>query len=228
MARQFAPLFAVLLLSLGASAQQLSASGGLVEPSWKPHPIVFSGPSLASNGYQPLALDGGGGFLLDLKRFFSDVEGSYTNARKVNDNTTDNYSGHERAMEARSFYTFRRQLYFGGGIQWRQTSTTNYTKQAWHPAFGVGGDYFRAGHSIRWQALYVLPGTDRLNGLQGSEIQIWFPSPTARGHFFIRQTLGIYELHSTITDPTNLILTAQETANRSLLSLAEFDFGFRF
>jgi len=228
MAKRFAVLSAVLMLSLAAAAQELPANQTWAEPSWMPHPMVFSGPSLVGNGYQSVAFSGGGGFLLDSSRLFSDVEGSYMNARKTNDNTVDNFSGHERFVEGRLFYRCRPTLYFGGGAQWSETSTTNYTKQAWRPTFGLGGDHFGDGYSLRWQALYIMPGTDHANGLQGPELQIWFPSPASRSHFIFRETIGIYEFHSTITDPTNVSLTAQQTSNRSTAAFLDFVVGWRF
>jgi len=228
MAKRSAVLFAVLTFALAAAAQETPASQTWADPSWTPHPIVFTGPSLVGNGYQTAALSGGGGFLLNQSQFFSDVEGRYMNARKTNDNTVNNVSGHERFVEGRLFYRFRPGLYFGGGAQWSETSTTNYTKKAWRPTFGVGGDHFGNGYSMRWQAMYIMPGTDRANALQGPELQVWFPSPASRSHFFFRQTLGIYEFHSTITDPTNASLTAQQTAARSTAAFLDFAVGWRF
>jgi len=227
MSRHFATLVAVLVLAVTAIAQT-PASETLAEPSWVPHPIVFTGPSLVGNGYQPAALSAGVGFLLNSAPLFSDVEGSYMNAKKTYDNTVDNNSGHERALQGRVFYKFRPGLYFGGGAQWSETSTTNYDKRAWRPTVGLGGDHFGNGFSMRWQALYVTPGTDRANALQGPEIQIWFPAPTSRSHIFFRQTLGIYEFHATVTDPTNAVLTAQQKATRSTAAFLDFTFGWRF
>jgi len=231
MSKHSAVWFTVLALSLTAAAQNIrstSSDEGVTMPSWTPHPFIFSGPSLLGGGYQPLALNAGGGFLINSQHLVGDIEGSYENARKTNDNTVDNVSGHERNFDGRFFYRYSRSLYFGGGTQWSETSTTNYDKGAWRPTFGAGGDHFGDSFSMRWQALYVMPGTDRYNGLQGPELQIWFPSPSSKSHFFFRQTLGIYEFHATITDPTNSVLTAQEKANRSTAAFVDFSMGWRF
>jgi hypothetical protein len=229
MTKRFVVLLTVLMTSLIASAQQYApAYETWAQPSWMPHPIVFGGPSLVGNGYQTAALNAGGGFLIGSKQLFSDVEGRYMNARKTDDNTVDNDSGHERFLLGRAFYRVRPGLYFGGGAQWSETSTTNYDKQAWRPTFGLGGDHFGNGYSLRWQTLYIMPGTDRANAMQGPEIQVWFPSPASSSHFFFRETLGIYEFHETITDPTNASLTAQQKSDRSAAAFADFAVGWRF
>lgn len=64
--------------------------------------------------------------------------------------------------------------------------------------FGGGKDLFRENFSLRGQILYVLPGTDHQNALQGPEISLWMPTPASSSHFFYRQTLGIYEFHQTL------------------------------
>jgi len=221
-------LLAVLVTRVAAVGQNISSSETWSRTSWVPHPIVLSGPSLLGNGYQAVALNGGAGILLNSRLVLGDVEARYMNARKTNDNTVNNRKGHERFLEGRLFYRYRRGLYFGGGAQWSETSTTNYTKKAWRPTFGLGGDHFGDGYSMRWQALYILPGTDKANALQGTELQLWLPSPLSRSHFFYRQTLGIYEFHTTITDPGNTSLAAQQTADRHSAAFADFTFGWRF
>ncbi len=197
-------------------------------PSWIPRPILFLGPSLVGNGYQTLAANLGGGLLLNSSKLLSDVEAYYMNAKKVDDNTLRNSKGHERFLQGRLFYPWRKGIYFGGGAQWSETATTNYTKKAWRPTFGVGGDHLADDWSCRWQVLYVTKGTDRSNGLQGPEIQLWIPSPLSKSHFFFRQSLGVYRFHETVTDPSNLLLTAQQTGTRYFGSFLDFSFGWRF
>src|SRR5258708_3799257 len=170
-------LLAALLLPTVALGQNFSRSETWETTSWIPRPIVLSGPSLVGNGYQTVELSGGAGLLLNSSRFLSDVEGRYMNARKTNDNTVNNHKGHERFLDGRLFYRYKRGLYFGGGAQWSETSTTNYTKKGWRPTFGLGGDHFGSGYSMRWQTLYVLPGTDKINAVQGPELQLELPSP---------------------------------------------------
>jgi len=221
-------LLAVLLLSTVAVGQNFSRSETVETTSWIPRPMILSGPSLVGNGYQTVALSGGAGLLLNSPKFLSDIEGRYMNAHKTNDNTVNNRKGHERFLEGRVFYRYKRGLYVGGGAQWSETSTTNYTKKGWRPTFGLGGDHFSDGYSMRWQALYILPGTDKANALQGPEFQLWLPSPVSRSHFFYRQTLGIYEFHATITDPNDPILTAQQIASRHSAAFLDFTFGWRF
>lgn len=221
----------LLVLFLGLPLRLHSQVGNVESReslSWIPRPMLLAGPSLLGNGYQTSAMSVGTGVLLNSRQLVSDLEGRYTNARKTNDNTIGNQKGHERFLQGRLFYRYRPGLYFGGGAQWSETSTTNYAKAQWRPTFGVGGDHFGGDYSLRWQAVYVTPGNDKLNALQGPEFQLWLPSPTSRRHFFFRETLGVYEFHATITDPTDKALTAQQTANRSHAAFLDFTFGWRF
>jgi hypothetical protein len=166
--------------------------------------------------------------LLEASKLLGDVEAYYMNARKTNDNTLDNGSGHERFLEGRLFYPWRRNLYVGGGAQWSETSTTNYTKKQWRPTFGIGGDHFSNVTSFRWQILYITKGSDKSNAVQGPELQFWLPSPASKSHFIWRSTLGVYEFHATVTDPTDKALTAAQIRNRSHAAFLDFMFGWRF
>jgi len=195
----------IMLLWVGLSIVSLaqerpSASLTPGPPSWIPRATLFAGPSLLGNGYQNIAESFGGGGMLNSRKLLGDFEARYMNARKTNDNTVNNRKGHERFLEGRLFYRVRGRLYVGGGAQWSETSKTNYTKRAWRPTFGGGGDHFADAWSCRWQLIYILPGTDWQNAVQGPEFQFWMPSPTSKSHFFFRQTVGIYEFHTTITD----------------------------
>lgn len=216
------------VLSTKKQADEASPSLTPGAPSWIPRPILFAGPSFVGNGYQEVAESVGVGLLLNAKRLMSNAEGRYMNARKTDDNTLNNRKGHERYLQGRLFYKVRPNLYFGGGAQWSETSTTNYTKQAWRPTFGGGGDHFAADWSCRWQLLYIMPGTDRQNAVQGPEFQLWLPSPASKSHFFYRQTLGVYEFHTTVTDPADKNLTALQTGERQHAGFLDFTFGWRF
>jgi len=197
-------------------------------PSWIPRPILFAGPSFVGNGYQELAGSIGGGLILSSKKLMSDAEARYMNARKTFDNTVNNRKGHERNLQGRLFYRVRPNVYLGGGAQWSETSTTNYMKKGWRPTFGGGADHFADDWSCRWQVLYIMPGTDWQNAVQGPEVQFWLPSPASKSHFFFRQTLGMYEFHTTVTDRTNRNLTASQTADRHAAAFLDFTFGWRF
>lgn len=220
---------AILTVALAVSScAQESALATPASQSWIPHPVLFAGPSLVGNGYQSLAGTVGGGLLLNSRPLVADLEAYYMNAKKTDDKTIDNASGHERYLRGRLFYRLRPDLYFGGGAQWSETATTNYRKQSWRPSFGAGGDHFANSWSFRWQALYILPGNDRSNALQGPELQFWFPSPASKSHLFFRETIGIYEFHTTVTDPSNLQLTAAQQSERHIGTFVDFTIGWRF
>lgn len=114
-----------------------------------------------------------------------------------NDHKQDSGTGHDLYFQARVFYRISPGWYLGGGTQWNKLTTDRYSKEAWRPTFGGGKDVLRENFSMRAQVMYILPGTDRLNAVQGPEISLWLPSPVTRSHFFYRQTIGIYEFHQT-------------------------------
>lgn len=218
-----------LLISTLSVAQ--GGGGPEVTPgalSWIPRPIIYAGPALQGGGYQMVAGDVGGGLLMRSGALLADVEGYYSNAKKVNDGTINNYKGHERFLQGRLFVPWRHGTYFGGGAQWSETSTTNYEKKGWRPTFGGGMDRISEKISWRFQALYVTKGTDRLNGVQGPEFQVWLPSPASAAHFFFRETVGVYEYHTTVTDPTDRALTASQTGQRSAAGFTDFALVWRF
>jgi hypothetical protein len=68
---------------------------------------------------------------------------------------------------------------------------------------------------MRGQVVYFLPGSDHQNAIQGPEFSRWIPSPATNHHLFWYETVGVYESHQTITDPTNLALTQLQTSKRS-------------
>jgi hypothetical protein len=212
----------------GTCTAQEEASLTRASPSWIPHPFVYSGPSFVGNGYQTLAANLGGGLLLNSNKLLGDFEAYYMNAKKSNDGTLNNNKGHERFLQGRLFYPWHKDLYFGGGAQWSETATTNYTKKGWRPTLGAGGDHFANSWSCRWQVLYITTGTDKINGVQGPEFTLWFPSPRSKSHFLFRETLGVYEFHTTVTDPTDRKLTAQQTGQRSTAAFLDFMFAWRF
>jgi len=192
-----------------------------------PHPYLVGGLQLQGGGYAPTAWAGAVGVNVELKHLVLDSSASYAAAHKVNDNTINNHSGHQRGLDGNAFYRFNK-LYLGGGASWSQLSTTNYTKQSWHPAIGVGHDWLREGFSMRGQVLYVLPGDDHLNGTQGPEFSLWLPSPAAAHHVFWRQTIGIYAFHETVTDPSDKVLTAEQVGSRSVTGYVSFNLMYRF
>src|SRR5580693_2380918 len=61
-----------------------------------PHPYLTGSFQLQSGGYAPAAWAGGVGVNVELKHLVFDSSASYAAARKVNDNTIDNHSGHQR------------------------------------------------------------------------------------------------------------------------------------
>jgi len=183
--RESPPATASLLVSSG--------QGHSAESSFWPLPYIYGGLALSRGAsYSPAAGTVGGGLNIDSTHLIVLIETSAQNAHKQ-----DSGTGSELDLKGRAFLRTGVGWYFGGGAQWSKLSTALYDKQAWRPAFGGGKDLFYENFSMRAQILYVLPGSDHLNAVQGPEISLWMPSPASRSHLFYRQTLGIYEFHQT-------------------------------
>lgn len=209
-----------LLLCCVGHAQQLASSpSGSQGPEVNgPRPYAYGGLALNSGGgYSPAAGSGGAGVDFEISRLTALTEFSAANATKQ-----DSGTGYELHAKSRAFLRTRNNWFYGGGAQWNRLATSAYSKEFWRPAFGGGKDIFRESISMRAQVLYVLPGTDHLNALQGPEISLWLPSPASAKHFFYRQTIGIYEFHQTSV-PGN-----PGTDNRSVASFSEFTMMYRF
>src|SRR5260370_38840453 len=96
-------LVAILFAPLAAVGQNESAGLTPAQPSWTPHPVLFSGPSLMSGGYQPVAEHLGAGFLLNSSNIGGEFQGRDMNAAQINDNTWNNRKGHASHLEGRLF-----------------------------------------------------------------------------------------------------------------------------
>ncbi len=170
-----------------------SASPSSGSKSLWPRPYAFGGfaPS-AGAGYSATAGTIGGGLDFETSRLIAVTELSIEDAHKL-----DSGTGTETHFMTRLFVREPGTWYFGGGVQWSELDTALYSKHAWRPGFGAGKDFIHETFSARAQALYLLPGTDHLNGVQGPELSLWVPSPAVHRHWFYRQVVGIYEFHQT-------------------------------
>jgi hypothetical protein len=200
-----------------SSAQPVSTRLPDLSSPW-PNPYVYVGlfPSSGA-GYSPAAGGVGAGLDWEFRPLIVLVETAAQDAHKL-----DSGTGNEAHLLTRAFYRTQGGWYLGGGAQWSDLATSIYSKHAWRPAFGGGKDFVRSTFSARAQALYILPGTDHLNALQGPELSLWLPSPALHHHWFYRQAIGIYEFHQTSV-PGNPGLN-----NRSVASFLELTVMYRF
>lgn len=202
-----------------------------------PRPYVYAGGEGMGGGYAPFALLGGAGIRVDSTHFLLDANANYDNAHKTNDNDQPNPKGHDRGLVGSMYFRLPSGWAFGGGARWSQLSTTNYTKSVWRPTFGGSRDFFVSqcrtewcgGHfTMRFGADYVLPGSDHENGLQGALLSAYIPSPSLKGHWFFRENVGIYRYHDTVTNPTDPVLTREESSHHSFDSFLELTLMYRF
>jgi len=214
-----------------------------------PRPFVYGGLGLNGGGYAPLSGTVGAGLRIDKDHLIWSANAAYDNGHKANDNTVNNEKGHDRSIDSSIYYRVSSGWFAGGGAGWSQLSTTNYTKQSFHPSIGGGKDYFHkecaaedcaTNFSMRLQVDYKLKGAEHVdpkgcavpngqctNDLQGPMLSFYLPSPARAGHLFWRETVGVYTFHDTVTstDPT---LTALQKGHRSTASFLEFTMMYRF
>ena len=115
-----------------------------------PRPFIYGGLGLNGGGYAPLSGNVGAGLRSsDPNHLIWSANAAYDNSDKSNDNTLNNEKGHERSLESSVYYRFTNGWFVGGGADWSQLSTTNYTKQEFHPSVGGGKDYFHKECSAR-------------------------------------------------------------------------------
>ena len=180
------------LLVNSLSAQNLFPVSSNVQSFW-PHPYAFGGMALnRGNGYSPAGANAGAGLDGETSHVIATAEFSADDTHKE-----DSGTGHDLYFQTRAFYRTGQNWYVGAGAQWNNLITAPYSKESWRPAFGGGRDLLHTDFSMRAQVMYITPGSDHLNAVQGPEIAVWLPSPATQRHFFYRQTLGIYEFHQT-------------------------------
>jgi len=250
----------LLIVLLSFAGAQASAQNAVLAPTtsdssssfpkivW-PRPFIYGGLGLNGGGYAPLAGKVGAGLRIDQNHLIWSASAAYDNSRKSNDNTTNNTSGHERALDSSIYYRFNNGWFAGGGASWSELSTTNYTKQDFHPSVGGGKDYFHqqcaaedcvTRWSMRLQVDYKLKGAEHVdargcsvpngqctNDLQGPMVSFFMPSPALAGHWYWRETVGVYTFHETVTS-TDPALTALQRSHRSVTSFLEFTMMYRF
>lgn len=201
-------LLTLLFASLAASAQTA--------------PYVFGGLGIQGGGQQSLSGVGGAGFESDTKPAVFNIEGTYNAAHK-NANSGGGNSGYYLRGSS-DVYGRVGTFLLGGGASWSETHTDLYVKQAWHPSFGGGKDF----SNIRVLASYFLPGTDKVNGAQGTRFTVYFPKPTETRHWFLRYVLEVYSFHGTVDSPNPVTAAAERKLGAGVTGASEFTFGWRF
>lgn len=214
-----------------------------------PRPYVTGGLDLMPSGYASTAFQGTAGFEWNTRYSVLDAYAGYDTGKKENDNTANNYKGHDRFLRAFAGPKFG-QFYLGVGARWSQLSTTNYTKGgdifaagSWHPEIGGGRDFSTRGTPLfmRVQAAYMARPSKEVthypdstscdgcgSGSHGADITLWFPSPEHPGHFFAKMNIVLFNFHDSITDPKNIPLTRQQVGNGHLGDSTEFMAGVRW
>ena len=205
-----------------------------------PHPYGYVGPSLMGGGYAPIAWRVEAGLHVESTHLVIPIGLAYDNGRPANDADQPNPKGHDRYLDAASYFRpdsllFSGRAFFGFGWRWSQLCTTNYTKTSNRPQIGGGYDLMlrscpvcRRDFSMRIVMNWVLGGNDWQNGSHGPEIAISIPSPRERRHWFWQERVGIYRFHETVTDRSNIPLTLSQRADRSFACYGNFGIVYRF
>lgn len=250
--KKFLWLFSILLLLVSAAtAQQVVSSTTPSEeraPKFPINPYVEIGPSLNGGGYSSVSGTGTVGLNVDTRHFLLESSATFDTAGKTNDGTENNDKGHNIACGSDVFYRLSSGWFFGSGLNWSKTITTNYDKEATHPAVGGGKDfasfrlqftYFREENEITHYPTLVqfTPGPGQAqfsytchcgSGVNGFETQLWYPSPMSTHHIFFHATLQTYWFHTTITDPYDTALTQQQESSRNSSGGLNYSLMYRF
>jgi hypothetical protein len=229
------PLRAQTAVTASDGEREAMVSGNLV-----PHPYVYLGASLMGGGYGPVAGRAEAGINVEGTQVLFRALGAYDNGRKTNDGDQPNPKGHDRYLEGALYFrpalaSWWNGLFFGGGYRWSQLSTTNYTKGGSRYELGGGYDWARRvcdgcrrDFSMRVNLDWVAAGSDWQNGSHGPNVTVTMPSPREKRHLFWRESMGIYRFHDTITEPTNVPLTAEQRANKHTDSFLDCGVFYRF
>jgi hypothetical protein len=193
-----------------------------------PHLAITPSLNLNGFGYKTVSLAISPGINYEGKRLAFNGFVNYDNARKTNDGTGDNPHGHSRGFGGFLFVRLNKGRLAGGKASWGETSTTNYQKLAWGWSFGGGKDIFLSDFSCRLTAVYRLPYTDHVNGVQGPTLAFTTPSPSTMHHVYFVETLGVGVLHATITDPSNKELTEAQIHDRAHSANLSFGLMIKF
>jgi hypothetical protein len=205
-----------------------------------PMPYLDVGPSLMGGGYSVWAYHVAGGVNLEGTHWIFRSLAEYDDGRKRDDNDQPNPKGHDRSLNGALYFRparagWTRDLYFGAGYRWSQLSTTNYTKGSNRYQVGCGYDWFmrtcescRRDYSMRINVDWVTAGNDWQNGSHGPDVNLIWPSPRERRHFFWKEEIAVYRFHTTVTESNNAYLTRQQLASKSFDSFAEFGIMYRF
>jgi hypothetical protein len=213
-----------------------------------PRAYVEFGPSINACGYTNLSVQGDAGIDLESGRLLWKSAVSYNTARKENDGTTANNSGHSAGTSSVAFVRLGEGWFLGGGVGWSKTITFNYTKQATYPKIGFGKDfskyrlqfmYLREENEITHypSALKFTPGPGQAavsstchcgSGVSGVEAHLWYPSPALKRHVFFHAVFQPFIFHATITDPYNASLTAAQKANHAFTGTLKYSILYRF
>src|SRR5215467_3026980 len=112
-----------------------------------PHPYVYVAPSIMPAGYALAAIRAEAGLNVESCHSVANARGAYDNGRAANGTDPPNAKGHDRYLDADSYFRLNRlfsgRSFFGVGWRWNQRSTTNWTKTANRPQFGGGYDWIQ-------------------------------------------------------------------------------------
>lgn len=221
-------------------------------PALYPHPLIESAMDLNGGGYSPISFDAHPGLAWETSKISFTGIADYSFAKKTNDGTAGNNTGHSRSLNGDVFYKLNQHWMVGGGGDWGKTYTTNYKKLADSWRVGGGRDWFRDDISFRITAEYfrhfnestsyptlqtfATPtggtiqayGCKCTNGVQGVIISFIEPSPYTAHHFFFHVESSVFGFHDTVTDPYDYALTRTQNGVHHLDGSSSISFIYRF
>lgn len=242
----------LLGMLLCAATCGLSAQDEVIRSAWAPgfHPYIeptfFSGGGGMNAGFV-----GAGGLEYEARHFAVETSASYGFVRKVNDNDqVPDEHGHTRRAEGLAYWRLR-DYFVGAGASWGETAVTPYRKYSWAPEISGGRRWVHNDQEFRIDASYFRarreytdfptsvqftpgPGQPRSaaycicsNGVSGYDLQVWH-APGESGHMLFHYDLRIIRFHTTVTDPYNLPMTAEQSGQHGTGAEGTVGVQFRF
>lgn len=188
-----------------------------------------------SGGYAGLTYRAEGGLDVESAHALLRALAAYDYGGKASENDQPNPNGHDRYLEGAAYYRAARGWFAGAGWRWNQLSTTDYFKSGTRPEIGGGYDLTlracdgcRHAFSMRLNGDWVMAGTDWQNGSHGAAITLTYPTPHEKRHWFLRDCIGAYRFHTTVTEPQNLPLTRAQRAQRRFTGGEDLGVVYRF
>jgi hypothetical protein len=183
----------LLFVVMGSLAVVSAQENKYVSPFSAPY-LKAGGSFQKSLGYEPGVVVGGG-VNHRFKRWLVLSEAVFDTSKKI-----DAQSGHSFRAGG-GLYLMKGPYGFGGGLRCGRLSTSVYDKSSCRPSLGGAYD----GPQVKMHADYFLPGTDKINRLQGVRTMTLIPFTK---HIAFEFEFGVYRFNASFGTAKHTAITA--------------------